>query len=168
MLSPDYIVGLTDGEGCFYVGIRPPDKRYSRSKHGVMTHFYIKMREDELSLLKKVEEFFGCGAVYHQKEKRRNHSQCYRYEINSQEDIRKVLIPFFDAHHLQSVKVENYKIFRKIALLVRDKRHNNKRGLKLVLQLKSRMNLGSRPVREIRSPGGNATKTLLDRNPPVR
>lgn len=156
MLPADYIVGLTDGEGCFYVNIRPPDKRFSRSKHGVATHFYLKMKEDELHLLEKVKEFFSCGAIYHQKDKRSNHSSCYRYEINAQKDIHKVLIPFFDNNPLQSTKKKNYKIFRKIALLVKDKRHRNDDGLKLIQRLKSQMNLGARPVREIRSPGSGS------------
>lgn len=156
MLSEDYIVGLTDGEGCFYVNIRPPDKRFSRSKHGVETHFYIKMREDELRLLEKIKRFFECGAIYYQKDKRRNHSSCYRYEINAQKDIHEVLIPFFDKHHLQSGKKENYKIFREIAKLVKDKKHRKKEGLEEIRKLKSQMNLGARRVRESRSLGGNA------------
>ena len=114
MISAEYIVGLTDGEGCFYVNIRPPDKRWSRSKHGVETHFYIKMREDELGLLKQVKKYFRCGAIYFQKDKRPNHKSCYRYEINSQKDIHDVLIPFFDKHPLLSTKERNYRIFRKL------------------------------------------------------
>ncbi len=155
MISSDYIVGLTDGEGCFYVNIRPPDKRFSRSRHGVETHFYIKMREDELPLLEKVKEFFGCGAIYHQKDKRPNHSSCYRYEINAQKDINGVLIPFFDKNRLQSAKNRNYKIFRQIAEMVKKREHREESGLKKIIKLKSQMNLGARPVREIRSPGGN-------------
>ena len=54
MITADYIVGLTDGEGCFYVNVRPPDKRYRGSKIGIETHFYIKLREDDYSLLKEV------------------------------------------------------------------------------------------------------------------
>ena len=156
MLSSDYIVGLTDGEGCFYVNIRPPDKRFFRSKYGVETHFYIKMVKDELPLLESVKESFGCGAIYEQKEKRRNHQFCYRYEINAQKDIHQILIPFFDKHQLQSSKRKNYQIFRQIALLVGEKKHKEKRGLEKIRKLKSQMNIGSRPVREIRSPGGNA------------
>jgi hypothetical protein len=157
MLSADYIVGLTDGEGCFYVNIRPPDKRFSRSKYSVATHFYLKMREDELDLLKKVKKFFGCGAIYYQKDKRRNHNSCYRYEINAQKDIHEVLIPFFDKHPLQSAKKKNYEIFREIAGLVRDKMHREEGGLRRIIWLKSQMNLGARPVREIRSPGSGRT-----------
>jgi hypothetical protein len=147
MISSNYVVGLTDGEGCFYVNIRLPDKRYSRSRHGVATHFYLKMKEEELKLLKKVKEFFQCGAIYFQKDKRKNHTSCYRFEINSQKDIHGVLIPFFDRYPLQSSKKRDYLIFREIALLVKEKKHRQKRGLKKIVKLKSQMNLGARPVR---------------------
>lgn len=147
MISSDYIVGLTDGEGCFYVNIRPPDKRFSRSKHRVATHFYLKMKKEELILLEEIKQFFGCGAIYYQKDKRKNHTSCYRYEINSQKDIHGVLIPFFDEHLLKSSKKKNYEIFRQIAKLVNQKKHREDRGLKKIIRLKSRMNLGARPVR---------------------
>ena len=156
MISADYIVGLTDGEGCFYVNIRPPDKRFNRSRPGVETHFYIKLREDELDLLKEIKGFFKCGAVYFQKEQRPNHASCYRFEINSQKDIHEILIPFFYKHPLQGQKRNNYLIFREVALLVKEKGHQNEKLFRKILSLKSKMNLGARPVREIRSPGGNA------------
>lgn len=147
MISSDYIVGLTDGEGCFYVNIRPPDKRYSRSKHGVATHFYLKMKKEELDLLNEVKSFFGCGAVYFQKDKRKNHTSCYRFEINSQKDVHETLIPFFDKHPLRSSKREDYLIFREIAKLVKKKKHREKSGFDNIVRLKSKMNLGARPVR---------------------
>ena len=156
MISADYIVGLTDGEGCFYINVRPPDKRYQRSKTGIETHFYIKLREDDLLLLKEIKDYFRCGAVYYQRERRKNHSACYRFEINSQNDIHKVLIPFFDKRPLKSEKEKNYLIFRKIALMVKNGLHKEDKGLKEILLLKSQMNSRARPVREIRSPGGNA------------
>ncbi len=159
MISADYIVGLTDGEGCFYINVREPNKKYLGSKAGVETHFYIKLREDDRKLLENVKNFLKCGAVYFQKEKRINHSQCYRYEINSQKDIHGVLIPFFDKNSLQSEKKKNYLIFRKIAMMVKNNLHHTKNGLKKIKQLKSHMNSGARSVRKIRSPSGNVRLT---------
>jgi hypothetical protein len=156
MISADYIVGLTDGEGCFYVNIRPPDKRYQRSKTAIETHFYIKLKENDLPLLNKIKNYFRCGAVYFQKEKRENHSACYRFEINSQKNIHEVLIPFFDKYPLKSEKKKNYYIFRKIALMVKNGLHKEVKGLRKILLLKSQMNSGARLVREIRLPSGNA------------
>lgn len=58
MLSEDYIVGLTDGEGSFSVTLYSP-KRYPQRRHySVRCHYYIKLREDELPLLKEVKEFW--------------------------------------------------------------------------------------------------------------
>ena len=156
MITADYIVGLTDGEGCFYINVRPSDMRYQGSKTGIETHFYIKLREDDLSLLNQVKNFFRCGAVYYQKEKRKNHSACYRFEINSQKDIQEVLIPFFDKHPLKSEKRKNYLIFRKIAMIVRNGNYKESGSLRKILNLKSQMYSGARSVREIRSPSGNA------------
>ena len=156
ILSADYLVGLTDGEGCFYVNIRPP-----RSKAGapqVELHFYIKLRGDHLDLLKKVQKAFGCGAVYRQLEKRVNHSECYRFEINSRQDISEVLIPFFDRNPLEGPKSKDYRLFRQIFQLVMKGKHRTVEGIDTIKELKERMNLGVRRVWKIRSLGGNAKK----------
>lgn len=155
MVSADYIVGLTDGEGCFYVNVGT-DKRFPQARPQVETHFYIKLTEEEYPLLEKVRKFLGCGFIYLQKEKRLNHAQCYRFEINSQRDIHKFLLPFFKEHPLQSNKKRNFEIFRKISLMVKNKEHLTDKGFQKVVQLKSVMNHGARRMREIRSSGGNA------------
>src|ERR1035437_9959863 len=74
-LSAGYIVGLTDGEGCLYVETRSPSLTHKSPR--VEMHFFIKLREDELSLLEKVQEFFQCGGIYYQKEYRVNQQNCY-------------------------------------------------------------------------------------------
>ncbi|MCX6809907.1 MAG: LAGLIDADG family homing endonuclease [Candidatus Berkelbacteria bacterium] len=153
ILSPEYLVGLTDGEGCFYVNIRPP-----RSKNGlpqVEFHFYIKLRGDHLDLLKKVQKSFGCGAVYRQAEKRANHSECYRFEINSRKDINRVLVPFFLHYPLQGPKSNDFATFCKIFNLVLQGENSTEKGLVKIKRLKEKMNLGARRVWKIRLLGGN-------------
>jgi len=156
MIDANYIVGLTDGEGCFYVNVRPPGVK--KFNYRVETHFYIKLRRDEYPLLKKIQEFFGYGAIYFQKEKRKNHSACYRYEVNNRNDIINKLVPFFKKYPLQGKKQKDFQIFSKIVEIINRNEHLNEKGLEKVRQLKSIMNQRARPVREIRSPGGNATK----------
>ena len=154
MLSADYLVGLTDGEGCFYVHVRARQSNSLRPR--VDTHFYIKLHEEERGLLEKVKDAFGCGAVYAQKETRANHSQCYRFEINAKRDIHNVVIPFFEKHPLQSRKQKSFEIFREIAMMVKGKEHKTAEGFKKIQGLKSQMNIGARRMRESRSSGGNA------------
>ena len=155
-LSVDYIVGLTDGEGCFYVEVRPASITHNNR---VEMHFFIKMREDELPLLQKVQQFFGCGGIYYQKEYRANQRNCYRFGITSQKDLQEKIIPFFDKYPLQSQKLRSYLLFRQIALIVKNDEYKTDEGLSQIRILKSQMNNGARPVREIRSPGGNSMLT---------
>jgi hypothetical protein len=153
MVSPDYIVGLTDGEGCFYVGVRSPKGDHKTTR--VEPHFYIKLKGDDFHLLEEVKQAFGCGAIYYQNEKRINHSACYRFEINSLKDLRDKLIPFFEKHPLHSKKQREFKIFQTIFKLVENKEYKTKKGLEKVKKLKLMMNHRARWVREIRLPSGN-------------
>lgn len=139
MVNEDYIVGLTDGEGCFYVNIRSK-KTPKRKQSPVELHFYLKLREDSLPLLKKIKAKFGCGAIYYQKERRRNHRACYRFEINSQNDIQEVLVPFFSKYHLQGPKKKDFALFKKIARMMEKKLHLRDEGLEKIRQWKAKMN----------------------------
>ena len=141
-LSADYIVGLTDGEGCFYVETRRPQGFHKTFR--VEMHFFIKLREDDKYLLEQVKEFFTCGGIYYQKEYRVNQRNCYRFGITAQNDLHKKLIPFFDKYPLQSKKAKNYLLFRQIAKMVKNGDHKTLEGFETIQQLKSQMNKGAR------------------------
>lgn len=139
-LSDGYIVGLTDGEGCFYVETRVPNGTHT---FRVEMHFFIKLREDEFPLLKKVQKFFDCGGVYYQKEYRVNQKCCYRFGVTAQKDLHEKIIPFFDKNTLQSRKLKNYLLFRQIAVMVKNKEYKSSEGFEKIRQLKLQMNRGS-------------------------
>jgi len=154
MVSADYIVGLTDGEGCFYVNARDRNPRWTPA---VQNHFYIKLREDNRELLEEIKEGFGCGAVYFQRDNRPNHASCYRFEINSHRDILGVLIPFFEQHPLHGPKQEDFRIFREIAFAVKRGEHKTTEGFENIRKLKLQMQENrSRWMREIRTSSGDA------------
>lgn len=139
-VSKEYVVGLTDGEGCFYVNM----SKSSLYKSGfrVQLHFHLKMQEKDKDLLEKVKNTIGCGAVYFQKEQRANHCQCYRYTVSSQRNILNVIIPFFKQYPLQSYsKNVNFRIFCKIAELIKSEEHFTEKGIAKIRELKGKMNL---------------------------
>lgn len=139
MVSNEYVVGLTDGEGCFYVNVWK-SKAY-RAGYGVQLHFHLKMQERDRNLLEKVKNTIGCGSVYFQKEQRANHCQCYRYTVSAQRDILNTVIPFFKKHPLQSAsKRANFELFCQIAHLVEQGEHLNSAGLERLRALKALMN----------------------------
>lgn len=141
-VSSDYVVGLVDGEGCFYVNVYDRDKKkYPNSKPQTRVHLYIKLREDDLIILEKVQKTLGFGFIYYQKDTRGNHSACYRYEVNARDDLKK-LIKFFDSHPLQSPKKHrDFLIVKKILKIVDSGKHLTKDGISEIRQLKSQMHI---------------------------
>jgi len=138
-VSEDYIVGLTDGEGCFYVNVWKSSAY--RAGSGVQLHFHIKMQEKDRGLLEKIRSTLGCGAVYFQKEQRVNHTQCYRYTVSAQRDIFSTIIPFFKRNRLQSSsKQKSFEIFCQIAQLVERGKHLTPSGVRKIRTLKEKMN----------------------------
>src|SRR3989344_2098254 len=137
-VAKEYVVGLTDGEGCFYVNIwKSPAYR---TGHGIQMHFHLKMQENDRALLEKIKNTLQCGAVYFQKEQRTNHCQCYRFTVSSQTDILNKVIPFFKQHPLQSASKQfNCKIFCRAARLLKAKVHLTKKGVQRIRALKSQM-----------------------------
>ena len=139
-MNSDYIVGLTDGEGCFYVLLTERNHKKNPKAHIMAkSHFYIKLREDDLSLLEKVKDYLGFGKIYFQKEKRANHSPCYRFEVNSNEDKVK-LVAFFKKHPLQSPKKQrDFEIFSKVSTMIANRDHFTQKGEDEIRKLKSLM-----------------------------
>jgi hypothetical protein len=138
-VSSDYLVGLTDGEGCFFVNIwKTPAFRAGAS---VQMHFHIKMQERDRALLEKVRNTLQCGEVYFQKEVRTNHCQCYRYTVSARRDIVSKVIPFFKRHLLQTAtKQKNFKFFCRIAELLEKGVHLTPAGVEKIRKLKAYMN----------------------------
>jgi mRNA-degrading endonuclease RelE of RelBE toxin-antitoxin system len=146
MLTADYIVGLTDGEGSFSVYLHPPRKKRSvyTPYYRVEWHYYIKLKEDDLSLLKKVQKFFGCGHVYFQKERRKNHKNCYRFEVSSYRDITNVIIPFFKKHRPECpCRRDDFRILCRIHRIISNKNkiHLAEGDVKGIRKLKMQMHV---------------------------
>ncbi|MBI4272687.1 LAGLIDADG family homing endonuclease [Candidatus Uhrbacteria bacterium] len=137
MLTSDYIVGLTDGEGSFCVYIRKPEKKTWHTR--IECHYYIKLREDDRALLVKVKNFFGCGRIDFQKEYRENQRDNYRYQVSSLRELREIIIPFFKGSPLQSKRIKDFSLFCTIVELVVRKAHHTSAGLRRISQLKNRM-----------------------------
>lgn len=138
-VGKEYVVGLTDGEGCFFVNIWKNPAYRAGSQ--VQTHFHIKMQERDRELLERVRDTLECGEVYFQKEVRSNHCQCYRYTVSARRDIVQKLIPFFKQYPLQSAtKRANFTLFCKVVDLLEKDVHKTAEGIEVIRALKKQMN----------------------------
>lgn len=158
MLTSDYIVGLTDGEGCFLVQIRTDCR--------IVLRYFITQRFDNKKLLDKVANFFKVGYVYRKFQGNDKKKMTYVFEVTRQDEIQSTIIPFFKVNSLQGVKSESFEMFAKIATIVKnrqDTRKLTKEELNQVWHLKLTMNtlrhklsnISARRVPEIGSLGGN-------------
>ena len=134
MLSEDYISGLVDGEGSFWA--RVPNKK-RRAK--VELKFSLKLRHQDKEILEELQKFFGCGKVYIQRDKRKNHSLCYRFEVNNKKEIIGKIIPFFEKNKpkIQSRR-RDFELFKEITNLSID----NNPDLEKISSLKKQMHWG--------------------------
>src|SRR3989338_543405 len=114
MLNPEYIIGLVDGEGSFYIRVNEDPKRRNK----IEFKFSVKLRHQDKEILDNLKQFFGCGNVYLQKDPRPNHTDCYRFEVNKKEDIFNKIIPFFEKNppKIQSRK-RDFDLFKQISKL---------------------------------------------------
>ena len=140
-INPNYIVGLVDGEGSFTAYVKNPDsKKKVKRRTKVEPKFYLKLIEKDKEILDKLKKFFGCGAVYFQKDKRKNHQDCYRYEVANRNDLGKIIIPFFKNNPLKlPSKKRDFEIFCRILKMVQEKKHLAESGLRKIYLLKQKM-----------------------------
>lgn len=139
------MVGLTDGEGSFTAYIRPPKKEHGSKNFRVECHYYIKLRDDDWAVLNKVKKFWKTGLIVFQKDSRPSHHHNYRFQISDLDDLKNLVIPFFDKHKLQSKKIKDFELFKKIVRVVLKKEHQIESGYRKILRWKSKMHqyLGS-------------------------
>ena len=140
-LNPNYIVGLTDGEGSFTAYVRDPDSsKQVKRRTKVEPRFFLKLIEKDKKILFELKKYFGCGNVYFQKDNRINHQDCYRYEVANRQDLEKIIIPFFERNSLRlRSKNGDFKIFRQILKMVQNKEHLKESGLRKIYNLKQKM-----------------------------
>jgi len=129
-LSPDYIAGFVDGEGCFGLQFRK-DIRHERPGSPVYyswkAQFMITARKDEQELFERIKSFFGCGSIYKELDRE------IHYCIANVEDLKNVISPFFKKHKLQGKKSKDFILWAEaIDIIYRNKKikANIQKGVK--------------------------------------
>ncbi len=140
-LSAEYITGLVDGEGSFTFYIRnPEDNSYRIRRVKAEPRFYLKLIEKDKKILYKLKDYFGCGNVYFQKDRRLNHQNCYRYAVANRKHLEEIIIPFFKKNGLKLQSKQNdFEIFCKLMEMIKSGNHLTKNGLQKMYRIKAKM-----------------------------
>ena len=138
MLSPDYIVGFVDGEGCFSISLNKNDDRLPE----VRLIFEIELREDDEPILQEIREALNCGNIYRLEYARyakwRPH---VKLKVSNFTDISTKIIPFFQRYPLQAKKRWQFEQFCQVAELIKTKQHLTPEGIEQIRALKRRDSL---------------------------
>jgi hypothetical protein len=153
-LDPSWVVGFTDAEGCFYVGINKMPKMSLGWQ--VLPEFRIVQHERDEDLLRQVRDFFGFGEV------RKNHGDRKDFRVRGLDDLTEV-VRFFNEHQLKTKKRHDFEKFAEIIKMMRREQHLERDGLDRIAEVVSEMNEQTTPsylqdssetVRQATSQGG--------------
>lgn len=109
-----WLSGLTDGEGCFFLGVYSP-----RGIQEPRAKFAIGLRQDDEPILRQIQSYFGCGSIYAGNYKRRttNAKPDYSFRLVRIVDCLQA-VRFFDGHPLRSKKANDFIIWKQAVHLM--------------------------------------------------
>lgn len=128
--DPNWLAGFTTAEGCFMVKLTDISGKNTR----VQIRFKLTQHPRDEQLMRSIVYFLGCGRIYVYK-------GSVDFIIDKISDISNILIPLFEKHPIQGIKYLNYLDFVKVEGLIKNKLHLTEKGVKLIRNIKSSMNL---------------------------
>jgi hypothetical protein len=134
IINPNWLAGLTSGDGCFYVSLR--NSLTTVSGESVVLKFQIVQHSRDIELIKWLISTLKCGRL----ELDLKQSAVY-FVVTNFKDIFEKIIPLFDKHKIKGVKSWDYEDFKEVAILIQDKNHLSEKGLSNIKSIKSNMNL---------------------------
>ena len=134
-LTPDYVVGLVDGEGYFSVSVsRDLSKTYKSLR--VWLVFGVKLKESDGQILHRLKKFFSCGSIWKKIDERPTFSDCLEYQVRNYHDIKTKIIPFFQTHPLLfESKRQAFEMFMDIAKRFEAQTHLTDKGFEEMKEL---------------------------------
>lgn len=147
-LSPDYVCGFVDGEGCFTIVI----SRHKTKKLGLdaRLHFEIELRDDDEEILKSIQETLGCGRIYYLNLERYGWNSHVELKVSSIVDIQEKIIPFFRKHSLKGKKKNAFELFVQAADIFSQKEHLTLEGIEKLRAIRNNMNRYHKSVSSVR------------------
>lgn len=133
-----WIVGFTDGEGCFSVSILK--NKTSANGWQIFPEFVITQGKKSLPALEIYKQYFKCGKIFVNKRYDNHKEHLYKYCVRSISEIEERIIPFFKKNQLKTYKKNDFEIFSNIISSMSSRRHLTEDGLVEIAKLIETMN----------------------------
>lgn len=142
ILNPYYVTGFTDVEGSFLINLE--SKPGLKLGYSLSLSFKLKLHSKDKELLERIWNFFNVGKIYTRKD------GYIEYIVNSMNDMEVIIIHFnnyplitYPSDRMQQAKnLSDYKIFKLVFELIKQKNHLTLEGFQEILSLKASFNNG--------------------------
>lgn len=138
VISPWYITGFTEGEGCFAILISK--HKTTKTKQDANLCFEIELRADDRPILEIIRKRFDCGRIVELNYKRYGWKPHVKFVVRKQADIFYKVIPFFRKFPLQGKKGKDFLLFCEAASVFRKKKHRTSEGVAQLEEIRKYMN----------------------------
>ena len=128
--TPDWISGFTTSDGSFIISFEKTKNKIPIRPRPI---FILTQSVQFLNLFEGLKDFIGVGRI----EINRNN---VNFKVTSLEDIITKSLPLFDKHSPRGSKLLTYQIFKKVVLMMNDKKHLTLKGLIQIIELSYFMN----------------------------
>jgi hypothetical protein len=142
-ITGNYLVGLLEGDGSFYLNKHDMTPRVSLVTTTPNKVVLEKIRQYLLNQLDEYSYILGSSTklinIYDKKLKG-NNKPISILEISQIDYLCNILIPYFDSLQFRTKKYKDYLDFRTIAFLILDGKHLTEKGKQLIIKLGDNMN----------------------------
>src|SRR5207249_879484 len=123
--------------------------------------FAVVQSERSTHVLELIRDFFGCGKIYRNRRDDNHREDLMCYQVYRWNDLRKVIVPFFEANPLRTAKREDFLKFKRILEMMDRRMHLTIDGLRQIAEIVQTMN-HQKPSRFLESSEATRQPTLLD------
>lgn len=131
-LSPEWIAGFVDGEGCFHIGINKNDG--VRLGYQILPELIVVQHKRNICLLHQIRTYMKCGVV------RSNHGDRWCWRVRNFKNLVEIILPFFKRHPLRSLKRIEFTKFAKVVRIMEKGEHLTPEGFQKILKIVESMN----------------------------
>lgn len=140
-ISDDYLIGFTEGEGVFYIGIVP--SKETRTGWQVIYYFKVSQNPNGKEVLDYFRDRLDCGYIKANSLKDPT-DRSLAYVVRDLPSLLNKVIPFFRERLV--IKKDAFEKFKRVLEIVFKRKHLTKDGIKEVLDIAYSMNTGKRKV----------------------
>lgn len=141
LVSDDYLIGFTEGEGMFYIGIVP--SKETKTGWQVIYFFKVSQNPSGRMVLQYFKDRLECGYIKENSQTDPT-DKSLAYVVRDIFSIKEKVIPFFEDKLV--IKRNVFEKFKQVVQLVIAKEHLTMRGMKKILEIAYTMNTGKRKV----------------------